>query len=122
MVAVRFELACAKFLLSRYFDSVACCQNSDSHAAQIAGQRVDAVRFFNAQFGGVAHDQAFITDGPEYCKNWNLINDGSSCRAFDSSPVYARGFNLQISNQLSIRLLDMKQLDGGAHRAQDIQH
>src|SRR5690242_3148925 len=122
MVAVRLKLACTKFLLARYFDSVAGRSNRNSHAAQIAGQCVNAVRFFDAQLGSVAHNQTFFTDGAQYGKDRDLINDGSSCGTFDGSAANARGSNLKISNQLPIRLLYMEQLDRGTHTAQDVQH
>src|SRR5436305_568575 len=108
MITVRFEVCCAKFLSSRYFDTVLSCDSGNSHAAQVAGQRVNPVRFFDAQLGGVTHDQTFFTNCPEHCQYWNLIDDSSRDRILDDSAAYTRRFDLEIPNQLPVYLFNME--------------
>ena len=70
----RIQLGGVKGLPAGYLEAVFPDRDGKSHALEIFGDRGDAIRFFDAQFGSIANYQALFAGSSQHGQHGNLVD------------------------------------------------
>ena len=64
--------------------------DGDTHALEVIGDRRDTIGLLDAQFAGIANNQAFLTGSAKNGEDGNFVDHGGGRCTFDDASTQAR--------------------------------